>query len=147
MVGVLDDVLARGHLHHHARDAGIHGPLYVVHHAARESEDLRAKIPLDDLLDRRCVVWRHHGHAGLNSVDSSFGQALGNAYLVFLCESDACLLLAVSQGDIVDLDLVWEVEIGPNLIGEVPGAHKPVFGFPLLISHDEILLRVIPSAE
>ncbi len=140
-VGVFDDVFARGDLHHHPGNASIHGPLHIVNHATRESKDLGSQIPRDDLSDRCRIIGRDDGHAGLNAVDAGFSQRLGNANLVILGEGNAGLLLAVSESDVMDLDLVREVEGSLDLLGKIPGAHKPVFGFPGLIRHDEILLK------
>ncbi len=107
LVGVLDDVRAGRNFHHDAGDAAIDGALHVVDHAARERENLRTQLALDDLLDGRGVARRDHRHAGFDAVHAGFSQSFRDADLVVLGEDDAGLLLAVAQGDVVKLDLSW----------------------------------------
>ncbi len=132
LIRVLNDVLARRHLHHNSGDAAIERAFHVIHHAAGESENLRTELSLHDFLDRRFVAWRYHRHPGFNPVNSGFREPLGNPDLVVLREDDSGLLLPVPQSDIVKFDLLRKMKLPANCFIEVPGAHKPFIRFPRL---------------
>ena len=126
LVGVLDDVRAGRNFHHDALDAAIHGALDVVHHAARERENLRAEVALHDFLDGGGVARRHDGHARFDAVHAGFGEPLGDADFVVFREDDAGLLLAVAQRDVVKFDLLGKMKLLADGALKVPGADKPL---------------------
>ena len=135
-VGLLDKVVARGDLHHHAVDAAVGGALHVVDHAAGEGVDLRREPHLHHLADRRLVGGRDRWEAGLDAVDAGLGERLGDPELVVLREHDARLLLPVAQGHVVDLDRGRQVERLADLRQEVPGAGEPSIGVPGSLAQD-----------
>ena len=135
LVGVFDDVRARRHFHHDARHAAIDGALHVVHHAAREREDLRTQVALHDFLDRRRIARRHHRHAGFDAVHAGFGQPFGDADLVVLGEDHAGLLLAVAQRDVVKLHLLGEMQLLAHRLREIPRADIPLICLPGFLCH------------
>ena len=132
-VGVLDDVFARGHLHHDAGHAAIDGPLHIVDHASGERENLRTEVPLHDLLDRRFVAGRHHGHSGFDPMNAGCRQALGDPDLFILGEDDSRLLFPVAQSDVVKFNLLGEMQLALNGWFIVPRAGEPLFCLPRLI--------------
>jgi hypothetical protein len=141
-VGDVYHVQTRGNFHDHAVDAGVDGTLNVFFHAARKAEDLRSKIALDDGLDGLGVRRRHDRHAGFDAVHTGFGQTLGDANLVVLGHDDAGLLLAVAQGDVVNLDVLGEFEIFGHVVSVIPFADEPVIGLPRGSCHEEVSLLV-----
>jgi hypothetical protein len=128
-------MFAGRNLHHHARHPGIDRSLHIVHHTAGEGKDLRSQISFYNLLNGRGIIGRNHRHTGLDALHTGLGQGFGNANFVILVEGNACLLLAVSQGNIVNFDLIGEMQIRSYFIGKIPGADKPVVSFPRLIVH------------
>ena len=120
-------------------DAAIHRALHVVHHAAREGENLRPEVALDDFLDRGGVARRHHRHAGFNAMHAGFGQRFGDADLVVFGEDDAGLLFAVAQRDVVKLDLLREMKLIAHRALKVPGTDEPLICLPRFLRHNEFL--------
>ena len=96
-------MLAGRHFHDYAFDAGVDGPLHVVHHAARKGKNLRSQITLYDLADGGFITWRDRRHSGFNALDAGLGQSFGDANLVVLGKDHAGLLLAVAQGNVMKL--------------------------------------------
>ena len=70
---------------------------------------------------------------------AGFRQAFGDPDLVVFGEDDAGLLLAIAQGDVVDLDLLGEMELSADGVVEVPGADKPFICFPGFLRHGTFL--------
>jgi len=50
-------------------------------------------------------------------------------------ELDPGLLLAITQGDVIDLDRLGRIEPGVGLLLVVPGADEVVVGLPGLVAH------------
>jgi hypothetical protein len=130
LVGVLNDVSARWHLHHDAGDAAIDSALHVIYHATGERENLGTELALDDLLDGRGVARLDHRHPGFDTVHAGFSQPFGDADFIVLGEDDASLLLAIAQCDVVKFDLLREMKLRADGFREIPRTNKPFIGFP-----------------
>ena len=59
-----------------------------------------------------------------------FAQLFGDSHFFRSAKDDACLLLTVSQADIVDSDFLREMQALPHLRFVVPRANKPLICFP-----------------
>ena len=57
-------------------------------------------------------------------------QLLGDRHLLLAAEDDGGLLLAVTQGDVVNLDVGGEVIVLRHLWQVVPGTDEPLVSFP-----------------
>jgi hypothetical protein len=62
-----------------------------------------------------------------------FGQSFGDADLVVFREDDSGLLLAVSQRNVVKLDLLGEFKTAVHSRIEIPRAYEPLVCLPWLI--------------
>ena len=129
-VGVLDHVVAGGNLDDHARAAAGLDDLDLFGDAAREGEDFRLQSEGGDVLDGGFVLLGDGGHAGFDAVDAEGIELLGDGHFLFAAEDDGGLLLAVAQGDVVNLDFRGESIFLGDLRQIAPGADKPFIGFP-----------------
>ena len=133
LVGQLNGMLRGGHLHDDPFDPGVGGPFHIFGHAPGEGKYLGIQPHLGDDLDGFGIGGGDGGHAGLYALHSRFAEHGGDADLVILGEYHSGLLLAISEGDVVDLHSTGEVPPFGHLREEVPRAHEPVVAFPGLL--------------
>ena len=83
------------------------------------------------------------GHARFDAVDAQRVQLLGDRHLLLAAEDDGGLLLAVTQGDVVNLDVLGPVVVLCRFRQVVPGADEPLVGFPgfLHVASEELLMN------
>ena len=126
-------MVARGNLDHHAFAAAGLDYLNFLGNAAPEGEDLRLQSEAGDILNRGLVLFGDGGHARLDAVDSQCIELLGDRDFFFPPENHGGLLLAVAQGDVVQLDLRVKIKILFDLWEITPRADKPFICFPGLL--------------
>ena len=129
-VAVLDHVVAGRNLDDDALAAAVLDDLHLGRDAAREPEDLGFQPKRGDVGDGRLVGRRHGRHAGLDTVHPKRVELLGDGDLFLAAEDDGGLLLAVTQGDVVDFDVLAKCGVLRDLWQIVPGADEPLVCFP-----------------
>ena len=110
LVGLLDQMVAGGDLHHHAGHATLERQLDVRHQAPAEGVDLGRQAFGGHPLDGLGVGRGYRGETGLDPMDPGLGQCHCDPHLVISGELDTRLLLPVTQRDVVDLHFVRDLE-------------------------------------
>ena len=75
-----------------------------------KAKNLGFQAQAGDVLNRGLVLLGDGGHARLDAVDSQRVELLGDGDFLLAAEDDGGLLLAVAQGDVMNLDLRGKVE-------------------------------------
>jgi len=129
-VCVLDHVVARGDLDHHALYATALYDLNLIRNTAGERKNLGFQPERRDVGDCRLVLLGDGRHAGLDAVDAHRVELLGDGDLFLTPEDDGRLLLAIAQRDVVNLQIFLETGVLPGLGQVVPQARVPLVRLP-----------------
>jgi len=78
-------------------------------------------------------------------MDAGFRQTFSNAYFIIIIKSQAGLLFAIAECDIVGQYFFGEVPISSYFGGKIPGAGMPDFGFSWSVRHEKVLLVYRPN--
>ncbi len=132
-VAVLDHVVAGRDLDDDPRAAAGLDDVDLGRDAAGEAEDLGLQAERGDVRDGRLVRRRHRGHAGLDAVDAQRVELLRDRDLLFTAEDDGGLLFAVTQRDIVNLEVAAKALLLPDFRQVRPRAAEPFVCFPGLL--------------
>ena len=129
-VAVLDHVVAGRDLDDDARAAARLDHVDLGGDAPREAEDLCLQSQGGNVGNGRLVLCRDRGHACLDAVDPQRIQLLRDRDLLLAAEHNGGLLLAVTQRDVVDLQIRTEGVLLLNFRQIRPRAAEPLVGFP-----------------